>query len=63
MKTKYHLLQLIQTLYEDRYDERMPYNMYQLYKNMKTKTLNTLYNNETLFKGEKQDEGYKNTYS
>ena len=46
MKTKYHLLQLIQTLYEDRYDERMPYNMYQLYKNMKTKTLNTLYNNE-----------------
>ncbi len=53
MRTKYHLLQLIQILYEDRYDESMPYNMYQLYKNMKTKTLNTLYNNETLFKGEK----------
>ena len=53
MKTKYHLLQLIQVLYEDRYDERMPYQTYLLYKRMSVKALSNRYNNETLLRGEK----------
>ena len=53
MKTKYHLLQLIQVLYEDIYDERMPLYIYEQYKKMSVYTLNEKYNNETLLRGEK----------
>jgi|TARA_R100000458_G_C8075738_1_gene112609 hypothetical protein len=53
MKNKYQLLQLIQVLYEDRFDERMPYQTYLLYKRMSVKALSERYNNEILFKGGK----------
>jgi hypothetical protein len=46
-------MQLIQVLYEDRFDERMPYQTYLLYKRMSAKALNERYNNEILFKGGK----------
>ena len=39
MKNKYQLLQLIQVLYEDRFDERMPYQTYLIYKNMSLNNL------------------------
>jgi len=53
MKNKYQLLQLIQVLYEDRFDERMSYQTHLLYKRMSVKALSERYNNEILFKGGK----------
>ena len=39
MKNKYYLLQLMQFLYKDRYNELLPYQTYLKYKNMSLKNL------------------------
>jgi hypothetical protein len=53
MNKKYQLLQLIQVLYEDIFDERMPYQTYLLYKRMSLKALSGRYNSEILLRGKK----------
>ena len=39
MKNKYYLLQLIQVLYKDQYNECMPYQTHLKYKNMSLNNL------------------------